>query len=85
MSPGSAPRLRPLEMKWIEDGGQPRLFMRDPSGISPHAVAVPSWVALLLGFCDGDHDPLAIRMAFEQRTGQAIEQDQVDNLLEQLD
>jgi len=85
MSPGSAPRLRPLEMKWIEDGGQPRLFMRDPSGISPHAVAVPSWVALLLGFCDGDHDPLAIRMDFEQRTGQAIEQDQVDNLLEQLD
>lgn len=85
MPPASAPRLRPLELKWIQEGGQPRLFMRDPSGISSHAVAVPGWVALLLGFCDGAHDPSEIRAAFEQRTGQAIPQEQVDSLLDQLD
>jgi len=81
----SLPRLRPLELKWIEDGGQPRLFIRDPSGVSPHAVTVPGWVALLLGFCDGSRDVEEIRSAFEGRTGRNIVQQQITDLLDQLD
>ncbi|HEX5414512.1 MAG TPA: AmmeMemoRadiSam system protein B [Chloroflexota bacterium] len=85
MTPGSAPRLRSLELKWIQEGGEPRLFMRDPAGISPHAVAVPGWVAMLLGFCDGQHDISGIQAGFAQRTGQVIPREQVEGLLEQLD
>lgn len=80
-----APRLRSLELKWIEDGGKQVLLMRDPSGIAPHAATVLDWVALLLSFCDGQRSLAAIRAAFELRSGLAISQSQVENIFQQLD
>jgi AmmeMemoRadiSam system protein B len=79
------PRLRPLEVKWLPEDGQPRLFLRDPSGIAPSPATVPSWVGVLLSFCDGDHDLAAIRTGFQRRTGQALAPDLLRSLLQQLD
>jgi AmmeMemoRadiSam system protein B len=79
------PRLRPLELKWVQDGGNQLLFMRDPSGIAPRPVLVPPFVALLLSCCDGERDVSGIRAAFEARTGQAITVEQVRDVLAQLD
>lgn len=83
--PPLRPRLRPLELKWIEDGRQQVLFMRDPSGIAPHAATIPEWVALLLSLSDGQRDLAAIRAAFELQSGIAITQDQVANVFRQLE
>lgn len=79
------PRLRPLELKWLEESGRPTLFLRDPSGIAPHAATVPAWLALLLSFFDGERGAAAISAAFELQTGQAIPPSQVQNLVDQLD
>ncbi len=83
--PVERPRLRPLELKWLDDGGRSVLYMRDPSGIAPSVAIVPPFVAVLLGFCDGERDLAAIRAAFELRTGQPITLDQVRNVIQQLD
>lgn len=79
------PRLRPLEIKWLEDSRQQTLFLRDPSGIAPHAATIPAWLGLLLSFFDGERGAAAISAAFELRTGQAIPAVQVQNLVDQLD
>ena len=79
------PRLRPLELKWLDEGGRSVLFVRDPSGVAPHSVTVPGFVALLLSFCDGEHDVPEIQAAFELRTGQRLPIEQVRSILDQLD
>jgi AmmeMemoRadiSam system protein B len=79
------PRLRPLELKWIDDGKQRVLLLRDPAGIAPNPATVPAWVAYLLSLCDGKRDASALRAAFELRTGQAISMKRVEELLGQLD
>ena len=79
------PRLRALEMKWVQEGAGQVLYMRDPSGIAPNAVFVPPFVAILLSFCDGQRDVPAIRTEFEQRTGQPITVEQVAHVLGQID
>lgn len=79
------PRLRPLELKWVQDGAEQYLFMRDPSGVAPRPVLVPTFVALLLSLCDGERDLAGIRAAFELRTGQPITIDRVREVLQQLD
>jgi AmmeMemoRadiSam system protein B len=79
------PRLRHLELKWLTDGPEPLLFLRDPTGVAPASATVHRWVAVILGFCDGERDLNAIRAAFERRTGQAVPVDQLRNLFDQLD
>ncbi|HVC35331.1 MAG TPA: AmmeMemoRadiSam system protein B [Chloroflexota bacterium] len=79
------PRLRPLELKWVQRGAEQVLFMRDPSGVAPRSVYVPAFVAILLGFCDGERDAAGIRGEFESRTGQSIGVGQVEEVLRQLD
>jgi MEMO1 family protein len=79
------PRLRPLELKWIDDRGRQVLLLRDPSGVASQSATVPSWVGLLLSLCDGRRDRPAIRAAFERQTGQPIAAQQFDLLVEQLD
>jgi AmmeMemoRadiSam system protein B len=79
------PRLRPLELKWLDDAGQRRLFIRDPSGVSPFAATVPSWMANLIALCDGERDVPSIRAAFEIRTGLSLTDDHVETVIKQLD
>lgn len=81
----SRPRLRPLELKWLTDGPEPLLYLRDPTGIAPTSATVHRWVAVILGFCDGERDLNGIRAAFEVRTGQSLPLDQLRHLFEQLD
>lgn len=79
------PRLRPLELKWLEDGERPVLFMRDPTGVAPHPATVPGWLALLLGFFDGERDAAAISAAFELRTGQRLDPSEIQRVVDELD
>jgi AmmeMemoRadiSam system protein B len=79
------PRLRPLELKWLTEGPEPLLFLRDPTGVAPYPATVHRWVAAILGFCDGERDLAAIATAFEVRTGQSVPLDQLRHLFKQLD
>jgi MEMO1 family protein len=82
---GFRPRLRPLELKWLTDGPEPLLLLRDPTGVAPHPATVHRWVAVILGFCDGERDLAGIGAAFELRTGQSVPTDQLRSLFDQLD
>jgi AmmeMemoRadiSam system protein B len=79
------PRLRSLEVKWLESDGKKQLFLRDPSGVAPHAATVPAWIAQILSLFDGERDLAGIGAAFELRTGQRLPPGQIESLVEQLD
>lgn len=79
------PRLRPLELKWLDDTDPPTLFLRDPSGIAPYPATVPAWVALLLSYFDGERDAAAISAAFELRTGQHLSVSRIQQIVDELD
>jgi AmmeMemoRadiSam system protein B len=78
------PRLRPLEVKWLDDSRH-ALYLRDPTGLAPSPATVPGWVALLLSLFDGRRDVPAICAAFELRTGQSIPATRVRDVVAQLD
>jgi len=79
------PRLRPLELKWLDGDGRQVLYLRDPSGLAPSSATVPGWVAFLLSLFDGERDVSAIRAAFELRTGQPLTASRVEDVVRQLD
>jgi hypothetical protein len=61
------------------------LFIRDPSGVAPHAATVPAWVAYVISLLDGERDLPGICAAFELRTGQRLPTEQIESVLQQLD
>jgi hypothetical protein len=79
------PRLRSLELKWLTDGREPLLLLRDPTGVAPTPATVHRWVAVILGLCDGERDLVTIQAALELKTGQSVPLDQLRGLFDQLD
>src|SRR5262249_17447342 len=79
------PRLRPLEFRWIGEGGYQRLFIRDPMGVAPSSATVHSAVAILMSFFDGSRSHDGIARAFQLRTGVPISAMEIRTLVEQLD
>ena len=79
------PKLRPVDMQWIQHNGQPALLLRDPLGLSDRMVVVPRSLALLVGLCDGTRDIAGLRIAFELRTGLRLDTGTLERLIEQLD
>lgn len=78
------PRLRPVEVQWIEHAGQPRLMLRDRLGLAVGAAYVPAVAAPLLALCDGTRDLRALHAAFLLRTGVPLTRAQIERLLRQL-
>ncbi len=78
------PKLRPLEMRWVNQEGQPYLFLRDPVGLSDAQLLFPAPLAPLLALCDGTRDPGALQAAIELRTGLWLPLDQIHEILQQL-
>lgn len=79
------PRLRPLEMDWVEHDGQRLLRLRDPLRITDNVALLPQAVAYVLSFCDGTRDAGQVSAALAVSAGVAISPSQVRALVAQLD
>jgi AmmeMemoRadiSam system protein B len=81
------PRLRALEAFPIdeEDGGQRRLCLRDPSGLTEHVAMLPAAAVIVVALCDGTRDLAAIQSEIQKRYRERVPLSAIQNLLEQLD
>lgn len=79
------PRLRPLEMDWVQYDGQRLLRLRDPLHLTDAVALLPEAVAFVLSFCDGTRDAGQVSAALARSSGLAIPPSHVDALVAQLD
>ena len=50
------PKLRPLNLRWVQWEGQPVLLLQDPLRLAEDVVMMPRTVAPLLPLLDGTRD-----------------------------
>ncbi len=79
------PRLRPLQMQWIERSGQPALLLQDRLAIGARGVVVPQPLVPLLALCDGVRDLGDLRIAYQLQTGAPLEPAVVERVFDHLD
>lgn len=79
------PRLRPLDIRWVQEGGIRFLLLRDPLGVSPRTLMVPGDLAPVLALCDGTRDIPALLTGLRLRTGLMVSPSRLEELLRLLD
>ena len=79
------PKLRPLDVKLVQQDGQRYLHLRDPLSLSGKELLVPVQLSPLLSLCDGTRDQEALRIVVMLLHGLTLSQDQVNSLLQELD
>jgi MEMO1 family protein len=78
------PRLRPIEVIPVQDGGRRTLWLRDPSDAELRPVAVSDGAVAILSLLDGNRTPRDIATALTLR-GATISESQVRVFLTRLD
>ena len=79
------PKLRPLNLRWVQVHGEPMLAMQDPLRLADSSLMVPERIAPLLGLLDGTRDLDALRVGLGLRTGLQLTPGQMDEFIHQLD
>ena len=85
MDVNQQPKLRALEMQWIERSGQPALLLQDRLAIGARVAIVPQILTPLLALSDGTRDLATIRSAYELQTGIRLDPFMVEEVFSQLD
>ena len=81
----SLPKLRPLNVQWVDWEGRPMVSLQDPLRLGGAGIMVPEIMAQLLGLSDGTRDLEELRREFMMRTGMNILPSQVESLVQALD
>ncbi len=81
----SLPKLRPLNVQWVDWEGRPMVSLQDPLRLGGAGIMVPEIMAQLLGLSDGTRDLEELRRQFVLRTGMNILLSQVESLVQALD
>ena len=79
------PKLRPLQLQWVQWQGQEALSLQDSLRLSQGYVVVPKPVVPLLGLLDGTRDMDALRSGFLHHTGIQLHLSQVESFVQSLD
>ena len=79
------PKLRPLDIKKVTQGGRGYLHLRDPMSLSGEELLAPVQLIPLLALSDGERDLASIRAAAMLMHGLSITQAQVDEFFGRLD
>ncbi|GAB4540668.1 MAG: AmmeMemoRadiSam system protein B [Anaerolineae bacterium] len=79
------PKLRPIEVRSIEDRGRPALLLRDPLMLSEKVAVVPQVLGPLLALMDGSRDAAGLHAALLIRTGLRVSPEIIQHLIDQLD
>ena len=80
-----APRLRALDLVPVQQGGQPMILLRDPSGLSQNPVMVSAGMLAILRLLDGEHTIRQMQTAIARQTGEFVTSTQLEQMLGQLD
>ena len=83
--PEELPKLRDLNLHWVQWQGEQALALQDPLRLSPGSALVPQALTPLLALLDGTRDPDALRAGFSLRTGLHLLTSQVESFLHSLD
>ncbi|MBI3744118.1 MAG: AmmeMemoRadiSam system protein B [Chloroflexi bacterium] len=78
------PRLRPLDIRRIEEQGRPFFMLRDPLGLNQQMAIVPQELGPFLALCDGTRDCSAIASIFSFRTDVQMTPDDAAQVVETL-
>ncbi|MGH7724768.1 MAG: AmmeMemoRadiSam system protein B [Candidatus Eiseniibacteriota bacterium] len=81
----SHPRLRPLEVQEVREGGRSMVVLSDPSGIAPQAIAVSAEALPLLMLLDGSVALADLMELVDRETGDTRAGENVRKLVEELD
>jgi len=79
------PKLRAIEARLVQQGGQPAIMLRDPLQLSSQAIFLRPQLAPLLELCDGTRDESALRAALAVRAGIRLTPTALEHILAQLD
>jgi len=81
----SEPKLREVRTQPALHQGRQGIVLTDPLGISQAAIFVPTPLIQLLALMDGTRKPGALRASFQLRTGMALSDEIVHQLISALD
>ena len=81
----SHPKLRPLNVQWVDWEGRAMVSLQDPLRLGGNGILVPEVMAQLLGLSDGTRDLEELRRQFMMRTGMSLQPSQVESLVMALD
>jgi len=83
--PEELPKLRPVNMQWVQWQGQQVLSLQDPLRLGEGSLMVPRPIAPLLGLMDGTRDLDGLRTGFLLHTGVQLLPSQVESIVDRLD
>ncbi len=75
------PKLRPVNMQWVQWQGQQVLSLQDPLRLGDGGLMVPRPIAPLLGLMDGTRDLNGLRTGFLLHTGVQLLPSQVESIV----
>ena len=79
------PKLRSLNLQWVEWEGQQVISLQDPLRLSEGVLMVAGPMAPLLALLDGTRDLDGLRVGFLLRTGVTLSPSQIKGFIEGLD
>jgi len=79
------PKLREVEVHFVQQGGQQGILLGDPLRLSGQAIFLPLSLAPLLELCDGTRDEAGLRASLAVRAGIQLGPATLERILAQLD
>ena len=79
------PKIRLLQPRLVEHQGRRLIYLHDDLGITKQGALIPQPLAPLLGLCDGTRDVSALRAGLLARTGAALPEHVISEIVAQLD
>ena len=79
------PKLRSLNLRWVQWEGQEVLSLQDPLRLGEDLVMVPRPLVPILSILDGTRDLDSLRAGFLLRTGIPIPPGQMESFIQSLD
>ena len=79
------PKIRLLQPRLVEHQGRLLIYLHDDLGITKQGALIPQPLAPLLALCDGTRDVGALRAGLLARTGAALPEHVISEIVAQLD
>lgn len=79
------PKLRALDLRWVAQGGQRYVHLRDPLGLNGQELLVPATLVPFLSLCDGTRDLPSLRTASILLHGFAPSPVEIERIIGRLD
>jgi MEMO1 family protein len=80
-----SPRLRAVEAFPVEQKGERYVALRDPAGYVEAVIMLPVDLVEILALFDGEHSIVAIQAELQQRHGEHVPRESIEQLIGELD